>query len=231
MQPKILSHANKKMFEHAGAAGGYVDKDGYPFCRGRIFDVFEHDQGQYDDDQEIFWATGACLLIRADLFKEFGGFDVRFFAHMEEIDLCWRLKNAGYRILYNHESTVYHVGGGALPYENPKKTFLNFRNSLFMIARNHHDSPLFIKILKRLLLDGIAGAKFILEGNAKHMWQIVKAHLQFYGKLGTLLKERKKLGYDANKANRKGVYKRSIVKARYLRGKKKFSDLDQANFY
>jgi len=231
VQPKILSYKNKHQFEHAGAAGGYIDKDGYPFCRGRIFDLFEEDNGQYDDEQEIFWATGACLLLRADLFKQCGGFNERFFAHMEEIDFCWRLKNEGHRIMYAPNSTVFHVGGGALPYDNPRKTFLNFRNSLFMITRNYHGSSLLLMILKRLILDGVAGVKFILEGNAKHMWQVIRAHFQFYGKLGTLLKEREALNYDATKANKKGVYKRSIVKARYLRGEKKFSELDPSEFY
>lgn len=231
VQPKILSYNNKRVFEHAGAAGGFIDKDGYPFCRGRIFDVFEEDQGQYDDEHEIFWATGACLLIRSSAFEESGGFNDRFFAHMEEIDLCWRLKNAGYKIMYTPNSAVYHVGGGALPYDNPRKTFLNFRNSLFMITRNYHDSPLLFMILKRLILDGVAGVKFLLEGNAKHTWQIIRAHYQFFGKLGVLLKERKAMNYNPILANKKGVYKRSIVKARYLRGEKMFSELDPSEFY
>jgi len=230
VQPKILSYSNKAMFEHAGAAGGYIDKDGYPFCRGRIIDLFENDSGQYDDEQEIFWATGACFLVRAELFKHFKGFDERFFAHMEEIDLCWRFKNAGYRIMFTPKSTVFHVGGGALPYSNPRKTFLNFRNSLYMITRNYHGIPLWYKILKRLVLDGIAGLKFLIEGNAAHTWQIILAHFQFYGKIGTLLSERSALGFDRSKANRKGMFKRSIVASRYLEGKKKFSDLDPSYF-
>lgn len=230
VQPKVLAFNNNTHFEHAGAAGGFMDKDGFPFCRGRLFEVFEEDKGQYNDAVEIFWATGACMLVRADLFKEFGGFDARFFAHMEEIDLCWRWKNAGYKIMAEPASVVYHVGGGSLPYENPRKTFLNFRNSLYMIAKNNRSTPLFFTILKRLILDGIAGLKFMLEGNFKHTWEIIRAHNHFYAHLNTLLRDRKNLAYAEDKANTTGVFQKSIVAARFLGGKKKFSELDQSDF-
>ena len=162
IQPKLLDYKNKDYFEYAGAAGGFLDKYGYPYCRGRIFNTIEKDLGQYNDTSEIFWASGACLFIRSKVFNELNGFDESFFAHMEEIDLCWRAKNLGYSVKYVGQSSIYHVGGATLSNTNPKKTYLNFRNSLFALTKNAKGNLLFL-ILVRLTLDGVAAAKFLLE--------------------------------------------------------------------
>jgi hypothetical protein len=180
IQPKILDFKNKEYFEYAGAAGGFIDKYGYPFCRGRLFDTIEKDNGQYDDNCEIFWASGACFFIRGVAFKELRGFDVDFFAHQEEIDLCWRAFNKGHIIKYNSHSVVYHVGGATLQQANPKKTELNFRNSLVMLIKNLPKNYLFSIIILRLVLDGITAVQFLLQGKVKHTWAILKAHLSFY---------------------------------------------------
>jgi GT2 family glycosyltransferase len=180
IQPKILDYKNKKYFEYAGAAGGYIDRYGYPFCRGRIFDTIEQDLGQYDDQCEIFWASGACFFIRSTVYNELKGFDADFFAHQEEIDLCWRAINKGYKIKYNSKSVVYHVGGATLEQGNPKKTFLNFRNSLLMLTKNLPITSLFTVLLTRFLLDGLAGIQFIMKGKFSHCWAIVQAHFSFY---------------------------------------------------
>ena len=180
IQPKILDFKNKELFEYAGAAGGFIDQYGYPFCRGRIFETIEKDKGQYDDDCELLWASGACFFIRSAIYKELQGFDADFFAHQEEIDLCWRAFNKGYSIKYNHKSTVYHVGGATLQHINPRKTFLNFRNSLLMLTKNLPKSSLFTILLVRLILDGVAGIRFILQGNFSHCWAVLQAHFSFY---------------------------------------------------
>ena len=180
VQPKILDFKNKDYFEYAGAAGGYIDQYGYPFCRGRIFDTLEKDNGQYDSNQEIFWASGACLFIRSSVYKELNGFDSSFFAHQEEIDLCWRAINKGYSIKYLFESKVYHVGGATLQQGNPKKTELNFRNSLLMLTKNLPEKDLYRILFIRMILDGVAGVKFLFEGQYKHLLAILKAHLVFY---------------------------------------------------
>ncbi|MFM9825484.1 glycosyltransferase family 2 protein [Flavobacterium sp.] len=180
IQPKILDYKNKEHFEYAGAAGGFIDKYGYPFCRGRIFEKVEKDFGQYDDDCEIFWASGACFFIRSSVYKDLEGFDADFFAHQEEIDLCWRAINKGHHIKYNSKSIVYHLGGATLQKSNPKKTELNFRNSLLMLTKNAPKEKLFSIIFLRLFLDGIAGIKFICNGKPIHTWAILKAHLTFY---------------------------------------------------
>jgi len=192
IQPKILDFKNKAFFEYAGAAGGFIDKYGYPYCRGRIFDTLEKDNGQYNDTTEIFWATGACLFIKSEHFKRLNGFDESFFAHMEEIDLCWRAKNQGYSIKYVGDSTVYHVGGATLNAVNPKKTYLNFRNSLYTLTKNAKGSLFFI-IFIRLVLDGIAAIKFLFELKPKHSMAILKAHISFYWNLKRLLKQRKSI--------------------------------------
>ncbi|MFH2096519.1 MAG: glycosyltransferase family 2 protein, partial [Bacteroidota bacterium] len=160
--PKILSYQDREIFEYAGAAGGFIDKYGFTFCRGRIFNVFEKDENQYNNDAHIFWATGACLFIRADMFHTSGGLDDRFFAHMEEIDLCWRLKNRGKSIVYCAGSKVYHLGGGTLNKTNPRKTYLNFRNNLFLLYKNAQPKTAFRIIITRLFLDMIAGLKFLV---------------------------------------------------------------------
>ena len=180
IQPKILDYKNKAYFEYAGAAGGFIDQYGYPFCRGRIFDTLEKDLGQYDSNQEIFWASGACFFIRSSVYKELKGFDTSFFAHQEEIDLCWRAINKGHTIKYLFESKVYHVGGATLQQGNPKKTELNFRNSLLMLTKNLPKKVLFRVLFIRMVLDGIAGIKFLLEGQPKHLLAVLKAHFSFY---------------------------------------------------
>lgn len=180
IQPKILDYKNKAFFEYAGAAGGFIDQYGYPFCRGRIFETIEKDTHQYDDETDIFWASGACFFIRKEVFHELHGFDADFFAHQEEIDMCWRAFNLGHQIKFTSKSVVYHVGGATLQQGNPRKTFLNFRNSLLMLVKNLPKSNLFQILLIRLVLDGVAGIQFFLKGKPLHTWAIVKAHFSFY---------------------------------------------------
>ena len=190
IQPKILDYKNKEFFEYAGAAGGFIDKYGYPFCRGRIFETLEKDTHQYDDECEIFWASGACFFIRSAIFRKLNGFDDDFFAHQEEVDLCWRAFNLGYKAKYTSKSTVYHVGGATLNESNPKKTFLNFRNSLLMLVKNLPKSKLFGILFIRLLLDGLAGIYFIFQGKFQHCFAILKAHFHFYHLISRNLKKR-----------------------------------------
>ena len=180
IQPKILDYKRKEYFEYAGAAGGFIDQYGYPFCRGRIFDTLEKDNGQYDDTREIFWASGACFFIRSAVYKALKGFDDDFFAHQEEIDLCWRAINNGYKIKYISRSVVYHVGGATLQQGHPTKTYLNFRNSLLMLTKNLPKEKLYSILLVRMILDGIAGIQFLTQGKFKHFWAILKAHGAFY---------------------------------------------------
>ncbi len=229
-QPKMLSHQHRTIFEHAGAAGGFIDRNGYPFCRGRIFEITEEDQGQYDDDRDVFWATGACLMIRAEAFRQAGGFDERLFAHMEEIDLCWCLRRMGWRIGYTSSATVYHVGGGALGYGNPRKTFLNFRNSLAVLTKHLDSRWIYARIFHRLTLDGFAAVKFFLEGHAAHAWQVGKAHRQFFRWFPSLMRERKRLRTVEHQPDLTGMYHRSIAYDRYIIGWRKFTELDQAQF-
>lgn len=190
IQPKILDFKNKELFEYAGAAGGFIDKYGYPFCRGRIFDTIEKDLNQYNDECEIFWATGACFFVRKEVYRKLNGFDGDFFAHQEEIDLCWRAFNLGYKAKYTYKSVVYHVGGATLNEGNPRKTFLNFRNSLLMLLKNLPKNQLFSIIFIRLVLDGIAGIQFIVKGKFKHCFAIIKAHYSFFGLIFKNLKKR-----------------------------------------
>jgi len=180
IQPKILDFKNKAYFEYAGAAGGFIDKYGFPFCRGRIFETLEKDNGQYNDTTPIFWASGACFFIRKAVYRDVKGFDADFFAHQEEIDLCWRAFNKGYVAKYCGTSTVYHVGGATLEAGNPKKTYLNFRNSLWMMLKNLPKGQLFPVLFIRLFLDGIAGIRFLTQGKPKHLWAILKSHFDFY---------------------------------------------------
>jgi GT2 family glycosyltransferase len=191
IQPKILDYKNKDYFEYAGAAGGFIDQFGYPFCRGRIFETLEKDNGQYDDEIEIFWASGACFFIRKEAYRKLNGFDDDFFAHQEEIDLCWRAFNLGYKAKYTSKSVVYHVGGATLNESNPKKTFLNFRNSLLMLTKNLPEHKLFPIVFVRLILDGLAGLQFIFKGKFIHCWAIIKAHFHFYHLINKTLKKRK----------------------------------------
>ncbi len=193
IQPKILDYKNKNYFEYAGAAGGYIDTLGYPYCRGRVFDTIEQDKGQYDDIQTIFWASGACLFIRKSVFNEIGKLDEDFFAHQEEIDLCWRIQNKGYKIAYTGFSTIYHLGGATLDTMNPKKTYLNFRNNLYLLVKNVPGNKVWAILLIRMVLDGIAGIKFLSEGKFSLFASILRAHLDFYRNFNLFLKKRKKL--------------------------------------
>lgn len=231
VQPKIKAQSNPFKFEHAGASGGYLDVNFYPFCRGRIFEEVEEDTNQYDSEQEIFWATGACLLIDAKLYHKVGGLDEDFFAHMEEIDMCWRLKKMGYKFMVQPKSTVFHVGGGTLNYDNPRKTYLNFRNSLFMIHKNYAG---FLPgmILKRLLIDGLAGFKFLVGFQFKHFAALFKAHVHYYKSLKKLQVKRKAIKSLTTSAtsNDIGYYTGNIIFARYFKGVKKFSELNQRLF-
>ena len=195
IQPKILDYKNKTHFEYAGAAGGFIDRYGFPFCRGRIFDTIEEDRGQYDDTTEIFWASGACFFIRRKVFNELRGFDEDFFAHQEEIDLCWRAFNKNYKVRFCSESVIYHVGGATLKTENPRKTFLNFRNSLWMMIKNLPTSKLFTVLFIRLLFDSIAGIRFLLQGKFAHLWAILSAHSHFYLRFFHFLNKRESKKY------------------------------------
>jgi GT2 family glycosyltransferase len=229
-QPKILSYKEKDQFEYAGAAGGFIDKDGFMFCRGRMFDNYEHDNGQYDGIAEIFWATGACLFIRAKLFHEIGGLDEDFFAHMEEIDVCWRLKNLGYKIYYNSNSVVHHLGGGTLSNINPKKTYLNFRNNLYLITKNYNHGNFFLKLIYRMSLDGAAGVKFLIDGNPRHTLAVLHAHFSFYKRFRRFYRKRALIQKNVKQKQVSGILKKSVVFSYFLFGKKKFSDLNEDDF-
>lgn len=221
-QPKILSHHEKTHFEYAGAAGGFIDRLGYPFCRGRVFLSLEEDLGQYDDTREVFWATGACMFVKAAVFHTLEGFDGDFFAHMEEIDLCWRMKHAGFQIFVCGESTVYHVGGGTLHKSNPHKTFLNFRNGLVMLYKNHSDKGLYRILLTRLILDGVAGVKFLLFDSWEDCWAVARAHFNFYFHFRIWHKKRQKIQKRGNLGQ---VYKQNIVWQHFVKGKERFDEM------
>ncbi|MEO0527478.1 MAG: glycosyltransferase family 2 protein [Bacteroidota bacterium] len=195
VQPKILDLMQKDHFEYAGAAGGFIDQLGYPFCRGRIFQALEKDTGQYNDTREIFWATGACMFIKSEVFKELDGFDEDYFAHQEEVDLCWRAKNIGHKVYYTGESHVFHLGGSTLSNMNPKKTYLNFRNSLFSIAKNLPRRKALAIIGIRLLLDGIAAVRFIFQLKFTHFIAILRAHLSFYRHFRRMYRKREKANF------------------------------------
>ncbi|HCE58987.1 MAG TPA: hypothetical protein DER09_14430 [Prolixibacteraceae bacterium] len=226
IQPKILSFNNPELFEYAGAAGGFIDKYGYPFCRGRMLNRVEVDENQYDQPTPIFWASGACMFVHSSAFREAGGFDGDFWAHMEEIDLCWRLKSLGYKIQYQPESVVYHLGGGTLSYGSPKKVYLNFRNNLWMLYKNlpkHQFKRIF---LARMALDGVAAVKFILGFNFREFWAVLKAHASFYRNLGKLMAKRKQVQQQVVVKEHLEVYPRSIMWKFFLEKKRRFSELD-----
>lgn len=225
-QPKIRSYDDPKRFEYAGAAGGFIDAFGYPFCRGRILNTIEEDHGQYDDPLEIFWATGACMFVRSKLFHQLGGFDDDFFAHMEEIDICWRMNSHGYRVMYCPESTVFHIGGGTLPKMSWRKTYLNFRNNFFLLYKNLPAHLLFRVFASRLILDGIAAMKFLFTAGFKDFWAVAKAHLSFYTALPELRRKRKALLHRPPKH----IFRGNIVFGYYLLGHKRFSQLNPAKF-
>jgi len=230
-QPKIRDQRQRSKFEYAGAAGGWLDRYGYPFCRGRIFAFTEQDEGQYDSSQEIFWASGAALFIRAPLFHAVGGFDPDYFAHAEEIDLCWRLKRAGFKIMVRPKSVVYHVGGGTLNYNTPRKTYLNFRNTLFTILKNEPSHKLYWLIPLRLLLDWLAACLFLVQGRVQHIIAIVRAHWNFFPKFLLYLRKRKQYTNLIRRVSisdtpdQGGRYDGSIVWQYYGRGKRFFNQL------
>ena len=220
-QPKLLSFYNRDTFEYAGGAGGYIDKYGYPFCRGRLFTTLEKDNGQYDDACEIFWATGAAMFVKAKVWKQLGGLDGDFFAHMEEIDFCWRAKNGGYKVYYCPQSVVYHIGGGTLPPSSPFKTFLNFRNNFSLLFKNLQKRQLTYVFPIRILMDWVAALKFLSENKPKEFTAVMKAHWDFYRQIPALKHKRR------NITQRKvsNIYNGNIVLEYYLRGKKIFSKL------
>lgn len=237
--PLILNDTDPDLFEYAGAAGGYMDQDGYMFCAGRIFEVFESNVGQFDGTHEVFWGSGAALFVRTDAYRGIGGLDEDFFAHMEEIDLCWRLKNRGHRIGVCGDSQVYHLGGGTLQKVNPFKTYLNFRNNLFLLVKNEHHKALLPMLIKRMTLDGIAAFKFLLEGSWGLFSAVFKAHIGFYRNLSTTLQKRKLEMRSVENAsqsgpdqayNQAGRYNQSILMDYFYHGRVTFDELDAEKF-
>lgn len=225
-QPKIRSFHEPSRFEYAGAAGGFIDKYGYPFCRGRLFQYVEEDQGQYDDAREVFWATGACMFVRARVFHEVGGLDDHFFAHMEEIDFCWRLKNNGYKVMFSPGSVIYHIGGGTLPKNNARKTYLNIRNNIIMLYKNLERDRLVKVFIVRIILDWVAAFKFLVDGGVRDMWAVTRAHLHILRNLRKLRKKREKIHHRRVS----GIYWGNVVVEHYLRRKNLFTQLDQSKF-
>lgn len=225
-QPKILSHHQPEMFEYAGAAGGFIDKYGYPFCRGRVFMSVEKDHGQYDDPIEVFWATGACMFVRASLYHLVGGLDEDFFAHMEEIDLCWRFKHQGYKVMYCPHSKVFHVGGGSLPRTSSRKTYLNFRNNSTMLYKNLPEKRLVKVFIARFFLDLAAAVKFLLQGHGMSFIAVTRAHLGFY------------FSYRKNRVKRQmidhqdvsSIFQGNLVINHYFLRKQKFSQFNKTKF-
>jgi GT2 family glycosyltransferase len=228
-QPKILSWHDKSSFEYAGAAGGYIDRYGYPFCRGRLFNNHEKDRGQYDSVKEVFWTSGACMIVRVDAWKRCGGFDPDFFAHMEEIDLCWRFHLSGYTLWQIPDVTVFHVGGGSLPYDSPFKTYLNFRNNLFMLYKNLPSEGLYKTMLIRMLLDGIAAFTFLLHGKPENLVSIWNAHMDFYRSLNKLKEKRTTVDRSFPSYPGKFILNKSVVFEFYIKGIKTFDRL-KTNF-
>jgi GT2 family glycosyltransferase len=227
-QPKIRYQKQRELFEYAGAAGGFIDTMGYPFCRGRIFFTLEEDLGQYNDTVECFWASGGCFFTRSELFHTFGGFDPDFFAHMEEIDLCWRYKNAGYKIMACGESTVFHVGGSVITYGSPEKAYRNYRNNLIMMTKNLPFWTMLWKVSARMWLDAIAAWRAILSFKFNEYYPIAKAHIHFFNGClnGKWFKKRKQANqYTVAPPNITGIYGRSMVWDYFIKGKKKFTDL------
>lgn len=226
--PKLKSDLNRDEFEYAGAAGGFIDKYGFPFCRGRLFNVNEKDIGQYNESSEIFWATGACMMIRAEIYHKSGGLDHDFFAHMEEIDLCWRLKNTGYKIMYCHQSEVFHLGGATLKKSNPRKTYLNFRNNLFLIYKNSQKVNKLL--ILRLFIDGIAAVKFLFTLEFINFFSVFKAHISFYSKRKRFRAKRKANIQNFTNYNHPEMFTKSIVWYFFIKKIRKFSALDFSPF-
>lgn len=226
-QPKIRMYANRSSFEYAGAAGGWLDAYGYPFARGRVFDYCETDQGQYDDAVPVFWASGAALLVRAELFHELGGLDEFFFAHQEEIDFCWRMQLAGYTVMVCPAAVVYHVGGGTLPKGNEWKVFLNFRNNLVMLAKNLPLRQSIWKIPVRFLLDAVSAWKSLFEGQGIYFKAILEAHAGFLGWL--LFRHRKSVFPKIRTGKLRGRYTGCVVWQHFVKGRKQFSEIVREN--
>ncbi len=220
-QPKLLSYCQRDTFEYAGGAGGYIDKYGYPFCRGRLFTTLEKDNGQYDDACEIFWATGAAMFVKVNVWKQLGGLDGDFFAHMEEIDFCWRAKNASYKVCYCPQSVVYHIGGGTLPPSSPFKTFLNFRNNFSLLFKNMQKRQLVYVLPIRILMDWVAAFKFLAEKKPKEFTAVMKAHWNFYRQIPSLKRKRKNI----KQLKVSNIYNGNVVLEYYLKGKRTFSQL------
>lgn len=225
-QPKLLAFHQKNQFEYAGAAGGLMDRFGYAFCRGRFFEHCEEDMGQYNEVSEVFWASGAAMFVRAELYHQIGGLDADFFAHQEEIDLCWRMKRAGYRIFYHPDSAVFHVGGGTLPQGNPRKLYLNFRNNLVMMYKNLTTLQLFTIFPIRIALDWVAALKFLVSGAFGDFKAVLKAHFDFFRHLLKWQRKRRETQKRVSqtqidaKPNQAGHYKGSIVVDYFLKGKR-----------
>lgn len=230
VQPKLLAHADPTYFEYAGAGGGYLDRLAYPFCRGRLFDTLEKDHGQYDDPRPVAWASGACLLVRRSAWQALGGLEPAFFAHMEEIDFCWRLWNAGHEVWYHGGSAVQHVGGGTLPKTNPRKTYFNFRNGLALLYKNAAPGELYGPMLQRLVLDGVAGLRFLAGGEVGNFRAVLQAHFSFYARLGYWRQQRRAARPHLKTAERPGVYQGSLVWAYFGRGVRSFQALAPGRF-
>jgi len=224
-QPKILSYYHRDQFEHAGAAGCFIDKYGYPFCRGRIINKVENDNGQYDSPIDVFWSSGACMIVRSDAWKKCGGFDADFFAHMEEIDLCWRFNKAGYRVCFLPDSVIYHIGGGTLAYSSPFKTYLNFRNSLFLLYKNLPDDKLQHVLFIRRLLDGLAAIYFLFQGSFRSVVAVWKAHMDYYKALDRLRAKRTEVKKLEVTHSDPLVLNKSIVFEFYVKGNKTYKSL------
>jgi len=224
-QPKIMQFDDPGKFEYAGASGGFIDHFGYPFCRGRIISFQEQDLGQYDHSISVFWASGAAILVRGKLWHEFEGFDSDFWAHMEEIDLCWRMKNQGYKIAVCPQSKVFHLGGGSLAYGSPQKIYLNFRNNLFLLYKNLPNHKLNRTLFIRMLLDGVAAVQFLVTGQFKAFTKVLAAHCDFYRNLGMLRKKRNKLRLKTVTDNHSEIYHGSIIFDFFIANKRKFSSL------
>ncbi len=225
-QPKILSYYQKHMFEYAGAAGGYIDALGYPFCRGRIFQSLEEDKGQYNDAKEVFWASGSCMFVRSAVYHKLGGLDEAFFAHMEEIDFCWRAKNQGYKIYCCPDSKIYHIGGGTLHKSNPRKTFLNFRNNLSLLYKNLPTGKLWYVLLWRILLDTIAVLEFTLVGHAADAWAVIKAHASFIKNIPRLTRQRRTLSQQKVSM----IYTKKIVFHHFVKGLNSYKQMQAKDF-
>jgi GT2 family glycosyltransferase len=221
VQPKILSYHQKNKFEYAGAAGGFIDTLGYPFCRGRVFDHAEQDEGQYNDECEIFWSTGACFIIRSSVYHKFAGFDEDLFAHMEEIDLCWKINRTSQKVFYTGRSKVYHLGAGTLGYENPQKTFLNFRNGLVLIFKHLNSRELFYKLPFRMLLDWLAALLFLTKGKFRNAKAVFRAHFHFLKQFDKNSKKRRDIQKAYPAYSRKNIHPGLIIFDYYLRNRKR----------